>query len=47
MRIKALMMIQKLKEKMMTSNEATTQIIIKAKEEMGSPKMTAPFLMFL
>ncbi|WP_262710266.1 MULTISPECIES: hypothetical protein [Antarcticibacterium] len=41
------MMIQKLKEKMTTSNEAIMHIIIMAKEETGSPKMTAPFLMFL
>ena len=41
------MMIQKLKEKMITSNEATMQIIIRAKNEMESPKITAPFLMFL
>ncbi|WP_168194564.1 hypothetical protein [Antarcticibacterium arcticum] len=47
MKNEAPMMIQKLKEKMMTSKEATTQIIIRAKEEMGSPKMTAFFLMFL
>ncbi|MDT0690917.1 hypothetical protein RM549_14055 [Salegentibacter sp. F188] len=41
------MIIQKSKEKMMTSKEATTQTIIRAKEDMDSPKMTAPFLMFL
>jgi len=37
----------KLKVKMMMSNEAKMQIIIKANREMGSPKMTALFLMFL
>ena len=31
----------------MANKEAIIQIIIKAKEEMGRPKMTAPFLMFL
>jgi hypothetical protein len=41
------MIIPKLKEKIMTNNEATTEIIIRANREMGSPKMTALFLMFL
>tara|TARA_R110000764_G_scaffold81207_2_gene160918 strand:- start:3856 stop:4089 length:234 start_codon:yes stop_codon:yes gene_type:complete len=39
--------IPKLKEKMMMSNEAKMETIIKANREMGSPKMTARFLMFL
>ncbi|WP_261376907.1 hypothetical protein [Gillisia sp. Hel_I_86] len=39
--------IAKLKEKIMTNSEATMQIIITANREMGSPKMTACFLMFL
>lgn len=39
--------IPKLKEKMMMSNEAKMETIIKANREMGSPKMTALFLMFL
>ncbi|MEJ4089119.1 MULTISPECIES: hypothetical protein [Flavobacteriaceae] len=39
--------IPKLKEKMMMSNEAKIETIIKANREMGSPKMTALFLMFL
>jgi hypothetical protein len=41
------MIIPKLKEKMMMSNEAKMETIIKANREMGSPKMTARFLMFL
>lgn len=39
--------IPKLKEKIMTINDASMDIIIRAKSEMGSPKMTACFLMFL
>jgi len=39
--------IPKLKEKMMMSNEAKTETIIKANREIGSPNMTALFLMFL
>jgi len=39
--------ITKLNEKMMMSNEAKMETIIKANREMGSPKMTALFLMFL
>jgi hypothetical protein len=39
--------IAKLNEKMMTINDASTDIIIKANREMGNPKMTARFLMFL
>jgi hypothetical protein len=39
--------IPKLKEKIMTKSEATTEIIIRANREMGSPKMTARFLIFL
>ena len=37
----------KLKEKMMINNDAKTETIIKANREMGNPKMTARFLMFL
>ncbi|MDT0651916.1 hypothetical protein [Autumnicola edwardsiae] len=40
-------MIAKLKEKMMMSNEAKMETIIKANREMDSPKMTARFRMFL
>ena len=39
--------IPKLKENMMMSKEAKIETIIKANREMGSPKMTALFLMFL
>ncbi|WP_157514540.1 hypothetical protein [Christiangramia portivictoriae] len=39
--------IPKLKEKMMMSNEAKMETIIKANREMDSPKMTARFRMFL
>jgi|TARA_R100001198_G_C5101925_1_gene133615 hypothetical protein len=39
--------IPKLKEKIMTKSDATIEIIIRANKEMGSPKMTARFLMFL
>ncbi len=42
-----LIIIQKLNEKMMTINDASIDIIIRANSEMGSPKMTACFLMFL
>jgi hypothetical protein len=41
------MIITKLKEKMMINNEAKTDTIINANSEMGNPKMTARFLMFL
>lgn len=41
------MMIPKLNEKMMTNSEARMETIIRAKREIGSPKMTARFLMFL
>lgn len=41
------MMIPKLNEKMMTNSEARMEIIIIANKDMGSPKMTARFLMFL
>tara|TARA_R110002051_G_scaffold194984_2_gene263224 strand:+ start:690 stop:863 length:174 start_codon:yes stop_codon:yes gene_type:complete len=41
------MIIPKLKEKIMTNSEATIQIISIANKEMGSPKMTACFRMFL
>ena len=37
----------KLKEKMMINNDARIATIIKANREMGNPKMTACFLMFL
>ena len=37
----------KLKEKMMTKREVTIEIIIRANKEMGSPKMTALFLISL
>ncbi|WP_405198857.1 hypothetical protein [Christiangramia sp. LLG6405-1] len=39
--------IPKLKEKMMMSNEAKMETIIRANREMDSPKMTARFRMFL
>ena len=39
--------IPKLKEKMMMSSEAKIETIISANKEIGSPKMTARFLMFL
>jgi hypothetical protein len=42
-----LIIIQKLNEKMMTIKDASIDIIIRANSEMGSPKMTACFLMFL
>tara|TARA_R110000744_G_scaffold56588_1_gene119357 strand:+ start:31081 stop:31329 length:249 start_codon:yes stop_codon:yes gene_type:complete len=41
------MIIPKLNEKMMTNSEARIETIIMANREMGSPKMTARFLMFL
>ncbi|CAH8283403.1 conserved hypothetical protein [Mariniflexile fucanivorans] len=41
------MITPKLKEKMMTNNDARIETIIKANREMGNPKMTARFLMFL
>jgi hypothetical protein len=39
--------IPKLKEKMMINSDARMETIIKANREIGSPKMTARFLMFL
>jgi hypothetical protein len=39
--------IPKLKETMMMSSEAKMETIINANREIGSPKMTALFLMFL
>jgi hypothetical protein len=39
--------IPKLKEKMMINSEARIDTIINANREIGSPKMTARFLMFL
>jgi hypothetical protein len=47
LKINTPIMIPKLKEKMMIKREATIEIIIKANNETGSPKMTALFLMFL
>jgi len=41
------MMTKKLKENMMNSNDPITEIIIKANNEMGSPIITARFLIFL
>lgn len=41
------MIIPKLKEKIITNNEAIVLTIIIANMEMGSPKMIARFLMFL
>jgi len=39
--------IRKLKEKIITNSDASMETIIKANREMGSPNMTARFLMFL
>jgi len=39
--------IPKLKEKMMINSDARMETIISANREIGSPKMTARFLMFL
>ena len=39
--------IKKLNEKMMINNEARIATIINANKEIGNPKMTARFLMFL
>jgi hypothetical protein len=47
LKIRMPMIILKLKEKMMISNDAKTETIINANREMGNPKMTARFLMFL
>jgi hypothetical protein len=41
------MIIPKLNEKIIMSKEAMMDIIITAKRERGSPKITALFLMFL
>ena len=41
------MIIPKLNEKIMINKEAIMEIIITAKREIGNPKMTALFLMFL
>lgn len=41
------MITPKLKEKIMTNNEAMIQTINTANREMGSPKMIARFLIFL
>jgi len=37
----------KLNEKMIINNDARMETIIKANREMGNPKMTARFLIFL
>ena len=47
LKTKTPIMIPKLNEKMMTKSEAIMEIIINANSEMGSPKMTARFLIFL
>ena len=47
LKIRMLIIIAKLKEKMMINNDARIETIIKANREMGNPKMTARFLMFL
>jgi hypothetical protein len=47
LKISMLIIITKLKEKMMINNEARMETIIMANREMGNPKMTACFLMFL
>jgi len=39
--------IAKLKEKIMTSSDAITATIIRAKSEMGSPQISALFRIFL
>jgi len=39
--------VGKLKEKMMTSSDASIETIISANREMGNPNMTARFLIFL
>ena len=41
------MMTPKLNEKIMISNEANMETIINANREMGRPKMTARFRIFL
>ncbi|MFC4689963.1 hypothetical protein ACFO5T_05935 [Dokdonia genika] len=41
------MTVGKLNEKIITSSDASMETIISAKREMGNPKMTARFLMFL
>lgn len=40
-------MTPRLNEKIITKSEATMEIIIMANRDMGSPKITARFLMFL
>ncbi len=47
LKIRMLIIITKLKEKMMINNDARIETIIKANREIGNPKMTARFLMFL
>tara|TARA_Y100000815_G_scaffold266188_1_gene284098 strand:- start:1843 stop:2067 length:225 start_codon:yes stop_codon:yes gene_type:complete len=41
------MIIPKLNEKMMTNSETRIETIIRANREMGNPKITARFLIFL
>jgi len=47
LRTKTPMITPKLNEKIMTNKEAIMEIIITAKREIGNPKMTALFLIFL
>ncbi|WP_456866271.1 hypothetical protein [Galbibacter sp. BG1] len=47
LKIKVPTTIPKLKENIMTNREAIMHIISTANKEMGSPKMTACFRMFL
>jgi hypothetical protein len=47
LKMSMLIIIIKLKEKMMINNEAKIDTIIKANKEIGNPKMTARFRMFL
>jgi hypothetical protein len=42
-----ILIMLKLKEKMIKSRDAITEIIINANRDRGKPKMTAFFLMFL
>ena len=47
LKVIAPIIIPKLKEKMIIKSDAIIEIIIRANREIGSPKMTACFLMFL
>jgi hypothetical protein len=47
LKIRMPIIITKLKEKMMINNDARIETIISTNREMGSPKITARFLMFL